>query len=186
VHRERAEVGAIAIGSGTLLCDDPRLTARGAYRNRPLVRVIFDARLRTPANARIFRTLAAGPVIIVGSPEAARENPGSAEALMAAGAIVESLPDGEAGGRIRAALRLLADRGVQSLIVEGGPILHEAFWNAGVVDRVQMYVTPHVLGAAGVLWRRTPAMATVSALTDRTVRLFGEDVLIEGYVHGID
>ena len=182
VHRDRAEVDAVAIGSGTLLDDDPALTARGAYRARPLTRVIFDTRLRTPPNARILGTLAHGPVIIVGSPE----TPGAAEraqALVSAGAIVEWLP---AADGLRTTLGKLLERGIQSMIVEGGPILHEAFWNAGVVDRVQMYVTPRVLGDSGIPWRRTPDMAVASALADRSVRLLGDDVLIEGYVHRPD
>ncbi len=53
IHRDRAEVDAIAIGSGTLLNDDPLLTARIAYRRRPFVRVIFDRRLpNTSGSAR--------------------------------------------------------------------------------------------------------------------------------------
>ncbi len=47
-QRVRAEVDAIGVGSGTILADDPLLTARGAFRERPLVRVVFDRRLRTP------------------------------------------------------------------------------------------------------------------------------------------
>src|SRR5204863_9947359 len=52
-QRVRAEVDAVAIGVGTVLADDPLLTARGAYRELPLTRVIFDRRLRTPAEPRI-------------------------------------------------------------------------------------------------------------------------------------
>ena len=65
IHRERAEMDAIAVGSGTILADDPLLTARGAYRYRPLTRVVFDTRLRTPPSAKLFSTLGAGPVIIM-------------------------------------------------------------------------------------------------------------------------
>src|SRR5438067_3945356 len=65
IHRQRAEVDAIGVGSGTILADDPLLTARGAWRGRPLTRVIFDRRLRTPPAARVLSTLDAGPVIIV-------------------------------------------------------------------------------------------------------------------------
>lgn len=182
IHRDRAEVDAIAIGSGTLLCDDPLLTARGAFRRRPLARVVFDSRLRTPPTARILRTLEQGPVIIIGSSDAPETAERSAP-LLAAGAIVELLPGVD---RIRTALRRLADRGIQSLIVEGGPTLHASFWDAAVVDRVQMYVTPRILGDAGVAWRRGPELANVSALAERTVRLLGDDVLIEGYVHRPD
>ena len=182
VHRDRAEVDAIAIGSGTVLCDDPALTARGAYRARPLTRVIFDSRLRTPPTARILGTVADGPVIIIGSRDTAAAG-ARAEALAAAGAIVEWLPEGQG---LLPVLERLLDRGIQSMIVEGGPTLHEAFWNAGVVDRVQIYVTPRVLGDSGVSWRGTADMAAAPALADRSVRLFGDDVLIEGYVHRPD
>jgi diaminohydroxyphosphoribosylaminopyrimidine deaminase/5-amino-6-(5-phosphoribosylamino)uracil reductase len=65
IHRDRAEVDAIAVGSGTVLADDPVLTPRGAFRYRPLVRVVFDSRLRTPPESRLFSTLKTGPVIIV-------------------------------------------------------------------------------------------------------------------------
>ena len=64
-HRQRAEIDAIAVGSGTVLADDPDLTARGAYRPRPLTRVLFDWRGRIPATARVLSTLQAGPVIMV-------------------------------------------------------------------------------------------------------------------------
>src|SRR5262245_358049 len=57
IQRERAEVDAIAVGSETVLADDPRLTARTVFRARPLVRVIFDRRLRTSGSAAIFSTL---------------------------------------------------------------------------------------------------------------------------------
>ena len=59
-QRLRGAVDAIGIGSGTLLADDPVLTVRDCYRLRPLARVVFDRRLRTPSTARIFSTLAQG------------------------------------------------------------------------------------------------------------------------------
>src|SRR5437867_628057 len=70
-HRVRAEVDAIGVGSGTILVDDPQLTPRGAYRARPLTRVIFDRRLRTPPSAQVLSTRDAGPVIIVTTAQAA-------------------------------------------------------------------------------------------------------------------
>lgn len=66
-QRLRAEVDAIAVGSETLIVDDPLLTARDVYRWRPLTRVIFDDRLRTPPSARVLSTLDAGPVVVVTS-----------------------------------------------------------------------------------------------------------------------
>ena len=85
-HYQRAQVDAIAIGSGTLVVDDPLLTARLVYRERPLTRVVFDRRLRAMPEARLFSTLSAGPVIIVTSAEAVRRQARRASALETAGA----------------------------------------------------------------------------------------------------
>ena len=176
IHRDRAEVDAIAVGSGTVLIDDPLLTARGAFRQRPLTRVVFDSRLRTPGSAKLFSTLAAGPVIIVSTPAFLEASPAREAKLAAAGA--EILPvAGES--RLGHALELLASRGISSLIVEGGAALHRAFWDAGLVDRVQMYMTPRRLGPRGVEWLPTLPPGIIT-------RQLGDDNLLEAYVHGAD
>jgi diaminohydroxyphosphoribosylaminopyrimidine deaminase/5-amino-6-(5-phosphoribosylamino)uracil reductase len=182
VHRERAEVDAIAVGSGTVLADDPLLTARGVYRKRPLVRVIFDGRLRTPPHARVLSTLDAGPVIIVTSTSAVEGDPKAAAGLAAAGARLQVHDDGD-GARpsIGAALKRLADDGVTSIVIEGGPTLHRAAWEEGVVDRVEMFVAPHAVGAGGVRWMTHETFA-LTDLVDVTAEPVGDDVLIQGFV----
>ena len=182
VHRQRAEVDAIAIGSGTVLADDPVLTARVAYRSRPLVRVVFDRRLRTPASAALLRTREAGPVVIVTSDAALVQRAGAARTLRSAGATIMAV------GRdstLADVLQALGTTGVTSLIVEGGPVLHRAFWDAGLVDRVQIYVTPHTLGPGGVPWIDDPVIGSPS-IARRQSWTLGDDVLIEGYVHRTD
>jgi diaminohydroxyphosphoribosylaminopyrimidine deaminase/5-amino-6-(5-phosphoribosylamino)uracil reductase len=116
----RAQVDAIGVGSETILVDDPLLTAREVYRERPLTRVVFDRRRRVPPTARIFSTLSSGPIMVVTS---------------------NTLGD---------ALADLAARGLHSLVLEGGATLHAAAWDAGVVDYVQLYVAPVWLGEDGV------------------------------------
>jgi diaminohydroxyphosphoribosylaminopyrimidine deaminase/5-amino-6-(5-phosphoribosylamino)uracil reductase len=184
VHRERAEVDAIAIGSGTVLADDPLLTPRGSYRIRPLLRVIFDRRLRTPPSARLLSTLSAGPVIIFSTTGAAHSNPGQVAALTGRGAQVEALgvSDDLSESFLAGALRRLAALECGSLMVEGGPLLHRAFWHAGFVDRVQLLVTPHHAGGNGVRWDVLP-LGTTAALVDRVIQPLGTDTLIQGYVH---
>lgn len=176
IHRDRAEVDAIAVGSGTILADDPVLTARGAFRHRPLVRAVFDARLRTPPNARLLSTLAAGPVIIVSTRSSVSRNADRVKSLAGAGAEILTIGD---DASVTEALEMLAARGVSSMIVEGGVTLHRAFWDAGLVDRVQIYMTPHRLGAEGLAWLRVP----LSGLGPVTRKPLGADTLIEGYVH---
>jgi diaminohydroxyphosphoribosylaminopyrimidine deaminase/5-amino-6-(5-phosphoribosylamino)uracil reductase len=174
----RAEVDAIGVGAGTILADNPQLTARGAFRERPLTRVIFDRRLRTPARAAVLSTRSLGPVIIITSAAAAR-NPALREPLEARGAEVDAAAD----GTFRAALDRLAARQVESLLLEGGAEVHGAAWDEGVVDFVRLYVTPQVIGSDGVAFLQGRAFASRD-LIDRRVEPLGPDVLIEGYVHG--
>jgi diaminohydroxyphosphoribosylaminopyrimidine deaminase / 5-amino-6-(5-phosphoribosylamino)uracil reductase len=177
-HALRAEVDAIAVGSGTILTDDPRLTARGAFRERPLTRVIFDRRLRTPVSAAVLSTRSLGPVIIITS-EAAAANRALRQPLEARGAEVEPVPD----NTVRGALERLAARQVESVLLEGGAAMYAAAWDEGVVDFVRLYVTPHGLGPDGVPF--LPARpSAASDLVDRREESLGPDVLVEGYVHG--
>jgi diaminohydroxyphosphoribosylaminopyrimidine deaminase/5-amino-6-(5-phosphoribosylamino)uracil reductase len=177
-HAVRAEVDAVAVGSETVLVDDPFLTAREVYRERPLTRVVFDRRLRVSPRARLFSTLQAGPVIMVTSAAARRVNPEGVSALERAGATVIPV-DGD--GMITA-LRHLVGLGILSVVIEGGAAIHASAWDEGVVDFVQVYVAPQMLGVAGVPLLEGRSFSTVS-LVDRRVAQLGPDVLIEGYVH---
>jgi diaminohydroxyphosphoribosylaminopyrimidine deaminase/5-amino-6-(5-phosphoribosylamino)uracil reductase len=177
-HRVRAEVDAIGVGVGTILADDPELTVRGVYRERPLARVIFDRRLRTPPTARVLSTPDAGPVIIV-TTASATDRADLRAPLEERGAEIEVAEDGTLGP----ALHRLAEREIGSLLLEGGAALHAAAWDEGFVDYVRLYITPHVLGCAGVAL--LPDRSFESAdLHNRRVEPLGPDVLIEGYVHG--
>ena len=148
----RAQVDAIGVGSETILVDDPLLTAREVYRERLLTRVVFDRRRRVPSTARIFSTLSAGPVVVVTSSE-----------------LAEALKD-------------LAARGIQSLILEGGATMHAAAWDAGLVDYVQLYVAPVWLGDGGVPLLEGRDFSSAS-LVERRVEQIAPAVLSEGYVH---
>lgn len=175
-HRLRAAIDAIAVGVGTVLADDPELTARGAYRERPLTRVIFDRSLRTPVTARVLSTLGAGPVIIVTTDQAASraDERTRLEARGAEVLVVDS-------GRLSHALRLLGEREIASLLLEGGAAIHAAAWDEDVVDFVRLYVSPMLLGGGVAL---LPGRCFSSSdLIDRRVEAVGPDVMIEGYVH---
>ncbi|MEK6629833.1 MAG: bifunctional diaminohydroxyphosphoribosylaminopyrimidine deaminase/5-amino-6-(5-phosphoribosylamino)uracil reductase RibD [Acidobacteriota bacterium] len=177
----RASVDAIGVGSETVLVDDPLLTARDVYRCRPLARVIFDRRLRTPPGARMLSTLADGPVYVVTTRASVEANAGHARALESAGATLVTLD--RAG--LQDALPVLVGLQIHALLIEGGPALHEAAWRAGLVDEVRVMLTPRALGPAGVPW--VPAhVAPLTALRHVRIEPCGPDVIIEGYVHRID
>lgn len=192
-HRVRAEVDAIGVGSETLLVDDPLLTARGAYRERPLARVVFDRRLRTSPRARVFGTLAHGPVFIVTDEEAVLNRAAAIPALTDAGATIVTPTSGNPGARgtegvtvaLKSVMAALLSRGVTSLLIEGGPRLQAACCEAGVVDRVRCYVGPHALGPDGVPWGM-PRGCSLGFLGPVRARTLGDDVLIEADVHRID
>jgi diaminohydroxyphosphoribosylaminopyrimidine deaminase/5-amino-6-(5-phosphoribosylamino)uracil reductase len=172
----RAQVDALAIGSETLLVDDPLLTVREVYRARPLMRVVFDRRLRTPTSARLLSTRETGPVIILTSADAATRSSDHRRALEAAGACVIPLD----APQVAQGLRALAALDVQSVLIEGGPSLHRAALEEDVVDEVHLYITSSVLGRRGVPWLEGRPAARVSSLTARAL---GRDVFLEGYVH---
>ncbi len=180
-HAVRAEVDAIAVGSGTLLVDDPLLTVRHVHRGRPLTRVLFDRRLRIPPSAKVFSTLETGPVIIVTTPEAIANHPARVAELESAGAELEPIKD----GKLTDAFERLGGRDITSVVLEGGAALHTAAWKAGLVDAVHLYLAPVTLGIDGVLWLDVETLSLAS-LVDRQMTPIGRDVLIEGYVHGID
>ncbi|HEV2284214.1 MAG TPA: bifunctional diaminohydroxyphosphoribosylaminopyrimidine deaminase/5-amino-6-(5-phosphoribosylamino)uracil reductase RibD [bacterium] len=186
-HRIRAASDAVLVGVGTVLRDDPALTARtgGAAPGREPAgrprRVVLDSRLRTPRDARVLARDGI-PVIIAttraSSPDARRalEERG-VEVLVCDGA-------DERVGLPRLLLELGA-RGVLTLLVEGGAAVHGAFMEAGLVDKVLAYVAPAVVGGGGPgpsAGSGVAAMADARRLRPIDVRRFGGDVLIEAYV----
>jgi diaminohydroxyphosphoribosylaminopyrimidine deaminase / 5-amino-6-(5-phosphoribosylamino)uracil reductase len=136
VHRWRAEADAIAVGAGTVLADDPLLTARDADAARQPVRVVFDRRARLPLDSRLLRTLEESPVLIVVAPGA---DPTRVDALRNAGAEVI------AADSISAALEELGRREITSLFLEGGPTLAAAFVAVGEIDEARVFVAPILL-----------------------------------------
>jgi diaminohydroxyphosphoribosylaminopyrimidine deaminase/5-amino-6-(5-phosphoribosylamino)uracil reductase len=176
-QRLRASVDAIGVGSGTLLADDPILTVRDCYRPRPLARVVFDRELRTPASARVFTTLDSGPVILMTTVAAASRYPERARALTTAGATLV-----EGAGDLRQDLPALLRFDISTLLLEGGAALHAAAWQAGVIDRIHLIVTPTWLGEGGVKLFDgidVPASALIPVRVDR----LGPDEWMEADVH---
>lgn len=117
VHRLRAESGAIMVGTGTVLADDPSLTVRrpdGALCERQPLRVVMGCRVLA-GTARVLN--AAAPTVQLRERDPAR------------------------------ALQILADRNIRQVWLEGGPTLAGAFLTAGLVDEVVAYLAPALLGS---------------------------------------
>jgi diaminohydroxyphosphoribosylaminopyrimidine deaminase/5-amino-6-(5-phosphoribosylamino)uracil reductase len=138
VHRWRAESDAIAVGIGTVLADDPLLTARPPGASRQPLRVVFDRRARLPLDSRLLRTLDRSPVLVVTSADADADR---RAALRDAGAEIL------VADSIDAALSDLGRRGIASLFLEGGRTLAAAFAGADQIDEARVFVAPVLLGS---------------------------------------
>ena len=142
-HRWRAELDAVAVGIGTVLADDPLLTARVEAVPRQPRRVVFDSEARLPLDASLLRSVDESPVIAICSRAAPRRH---VQALQAAGVEVITVTGENEAARARAALTELGQREIQSLLLEGGPHLAGAFLDAGEVDEIRVFIAPIVVG----------------------------------------
>ncbi|HEX8958782.1 MAG TPA: bifunctional diaminohydroxyphosphoribosylaminopyrimidine deaminase/5-amino-6-(5-phosphoribosylamino)uracil reductase RibD, partial [Solirubrobacterales bacterium] len=160
VHRWRAESDAIAVGIGTVLADDPLLTARPPLSSflphggsnddseavRQAVRVVFDSQARLPLDSQLLRTLDQAPVLAVVSDDA---DSARVEALRGAGAEVLVASGATPADRIRSALSYLGRRDITSLFLEGGRTLAAAFMAADQIDEARVFIAPILLGGSG-------------------------------------
>jgi diaminohydroxyphosphoribosylaminopyrimidine deaminase / 5-amino-6-(5-phosphoribosylamino)uracil reductase len=142
-HRWRAESDAVAVGIGTALFDDPRLTARIEGVARQPRRVVFDSEARLPVDSQLVRGAAEVPVTVVCSRAAART---SVQALESAGVDVIVATGQNEAARVKHALGELGAREVQSLLLEGGPHLAGAFLEADEIDEARIFVAPLLTG----------------------------------------
>jgi diaminohydroxyphosphoribosylaminopyrimidine deaminase / 5-amino-6-(5-phosphoribosylamino)uracil reductase len=181
-HQQRVAVDAILVGVNTILVDDPQLTARpgGQEAERQPLRVVADSRGRTPPTARLLQ--GPGRVLIATS---GRSDPSWRATMEAAGAEVLVLPCDGASLDLGALLRTLGERGILSLLVEGGGVLLGSLFDQGLVDKVQAVIAPLIIGAAeapaAVAGRGAHRLADAWRLRGVTVERLGEDVLVTGY-----
>jgi diaminohydroxyphosphoribosylaminopyrimidine deaminase/5-amino-6-(5-phosphoribosylamino)uracil reductase len=160
VHRLRATHDAVLVGIGTVIADDPWLTARIRGGRDPL-RIVLDGQLRTPTDAHLLPGRKGPRTIIVATVRApaARER-----ALVRAGAEVWRL-GAHVGGRIR--LHELASRlgreGITSVLVEGGGEVHASFLDARYGDEVILYIAPKVVGGPAPSWVGGKGLGTLAA-----------------------
>jgi diaminohydroxyphosphoribosylaminopyrimidine deaminase/5-amino-6-(5-phosphoribosylamino)uracil reductase len=186
VHRWRSESQAVMVGIGTVLADDPLLTARILGARQP-ARVVVDARAELPLNSQIGHSMRQVTTLIAVTPAAPPER---LSALEEAGAVL--LPLAEVHGRVSLPelMAELARRELSTVLVEGGAELAAGLLGDGLVDRVVFFVAPKLLGG-----RAAPGpvggegrllMRDALPVQELTVRRFGEDLALMGYVHRSD
>lgn len=145
-HMLRAEADAIMVGAGTVAADDPELTCRlPGLAHRSPIRVVVDAGLRLPASSRLAQTAGQVPVWVI--TDAARAREGARSPLPAAIEVIAVDTEPGVWGRVdlRHAMRALAQRGITRLMVEGGPTLIGALYDADLIDEVVVLQAPDTI-----------------------------------------
>jgi diaminohydroxyphosphoribosylaminopyrimidine deaminase / 5-amino-6-(5-phosphoribosylamino)uracil reductase len=181
VHRWRADHDAVGVGLGTAIADDPRLTARDVEGPvRQPARVVFDSAARLPLRSALVHGAPEERLIVLAAADAPPER---VAALEAAGAEVAALGGGPAQ-RVAAGLRALGERGIQSLLVEGGAELAGALVAADAVDRVAWFLAPMLIGGreppSALGGAGAPSLALAPRLTGAIAERVGDDILVTG------
>jgi len=180
-HRLRTLNDAIMVGVGTILADNPQLTVR-LVRGRNPTRIILDSRLRIPLDAKVLTNQESAPTIMATTSGADDER---LSALRRMGIEVLIVPEDEQGGvDLRHLLGMLGQRGISSVLVEGGAEAITSLLRLNLADRLVVIVAPKLMGkgieAVGEL-NITDVSQTLKLSFSRTYRM-GEDLIIEARV----
>ncbi len=185
-HNLRYTNDAIMVGVNTVLADNPHLTARccggrgGTVKKQPL-RVIVDGKGRTPLTANIFNE-PGETLLALGRPI----KPGEAEAFAQSGAELLELPLTEGYVDLEKLLKILGERKITSVLVEGGSILLGSMFDQGLVDKVVVFIAPIIIG--GEKAKTAVAGEGVDKVVDSfklkrvNVERFGQDIMVSGYI----
>ena len=181
VHRLRNEVDGVLVGIGTVMKDDPLLTVRlpkGKIKD-PL-RIVIDPRLRISPKARILNDN--GKTLIVTGNQAPS---GKKKRLESQGTEIFSLPEREGRFSIKDMLTELGQRGLTSLLVEGGAEVYASFLNEGQVDKLVLFIAPLLVGgqkAKGMIGGKGVARITEAIrLKEMKFKAWAGDILVEAY-----
>lgn len=181
VQRLRGILSGIMVGAGTVIADDPRLTCRMEEYENP-ARIIVDGKLRVPVESRIFHE--PGRNIILTTSEASPEKKKALENLGVE--LIEA--DSEEPGKVdlKSAMLALGIKGIDGILLEGGPTLAASALEAGIIDAVRFYIAQKIIGG-----REAPSpfagtgaahMNEVVPLTDAVYGTSGEDLWIQAYI----
>jgi len=186
VHYFRYTADAIMAGVNTILFDDPRLTARccsgrgGTARKQPL-RIIVDGKGRTPLTAQVFSE-PGKTLIALGKLVKLEEK----TAFTQVGAELLELPSPEGLVDLPRLLEILGERGITSVLVEGGGILLGSLFDCGLVDKVIAFIAPIIIGGrdakAAVGGRGVDKIVDALHLKRVRIEKLGDDLMVSGYV----
>jgi diaminohydroxyphosphoribosylaminopyrimidine deaminase/5-amino-6-(5-phosphoribosylamino)uracil reductase len=183
VHKLRSALTGIMVGVQTIIIDDPQLTSRIPGGKNP-VRIIVDSALRIPLEAKVLQNQDTAKTIIATTERADRSK---AALLEEAGIELLTVPaKGDGRTDLKALMRALGARGIDSILLEGGATLNFSALEANIVDKVQVYIAPKLIGGETA---KTPVggdgiekLSQAFSVIELKASTVGEDILLEGYI----
>jgi len=180
VHQLRGQADGVLVGIGTVLRDDPLLTARGKGGSEPY-RIVLDSRLKIPEEARVFER--SPSKVILATTESAPQD--KIERLETRGVRVFIIDSKEGRVDLRSFLSKLGEIGMMTLLVEGGSRVNGSFLDEGLIDKFFIFLSPKLIGdpeALGIFdGRGVSNLKEAVALKEIKTKRIGEDILVEGY-----
>jgi len=143
VHQLRNRCDAVMVGIGTVLADNPRLTTRLTDGGRDPIRIVLDRTLKIPEEVCVLRQESSAPTWIVTGSEISRAK---ADRLFRGGVELFSVDEGPEGLDLVQVMACLGQKGIQSVLVEGGSRLNSSLLKTGLIDRMLLFVAPKLLG----------------------------------------
>lgn len=184
VHKLRDMYDGILVGIGTVLTDNPELTTRLPQGGKNPVRIVVDSLARTPLTAKVV-TDSQAPTIIAVSSSAPTER---VTALRKKGVEVLVLEQTPVGINLRHLFKLLGERRIISVLVEGGGAINASVLAANLIDKVCCFIAPKILGGktapSPVGGTGIPVADQAILLEETTAEPIGNDILITGYITG--
>jgi len=180
-HKLRRRCGAIVVGINTVLADNPMLVPKPSKGKKPL-RVVLDNTLQIPLKSRLLRTIKTCPTLVCTRQAAIEGNAKHVERIQNRGAEVLACSDDSNVSNLRFLLDDLSRRGIQQVLVEGGPKVLASFLKEGLADEVCVYIAPKVFGAQGAssIGESMAQLTQTTSLEHVDIKAFGDDVRLCG------
>lgn len=184
VHKLRHRVSGIMTGIGTVLKDDPYLTTRiNGAKGRDPIRIIVDSSARIPLTAKVLNLASEAETILAVT---RRAESGKLIELEKKGVRIIKTPMKENRVDLNFLMKALGDRGIDSVLLEGGSELNSSALESGIIDKVNIFIAPKLIGGSNA---KTPVgghgrqfMKEAVILKEMKTQIFEEDIMIEGYI----
>lgn len=186
VHKLRNKVGGIMVGIGTIISDNPSLNTRiveGDDKGKDPTRIIVDSHCSIPVNSKVLHLESDARTIVAVTRQADHHK---IKAVQATGAQVLVIEDRNDRVDLASLFKVLGNRGIDSILIEGGGELIYSAIETELVDKVQVYIAPKIIGGAKaptpVAGKGVTMMKEAIELKNIKRKVFDEDIMIEGYI----